>query len=233
MEKSWKDSGQSLVYNIVDPLIQFFIKIGVTPNMVTTLGFIMNLFVAVIFLWGAEFGARNDHRYVFWAGLVILLAGLMDMLDGRLARVAKMDNPFGALYDSVLDRYSELFMFLGIVYYLISHDYFLSSVFAFIAMIGSIMVSYTRARAEGLGINASVGVMQRPERILIVGISAMICGAASYYFGDFKYTVSDFPIPAFETISLFTFPIFVLAIMANMTAIKRLIYAKNKLTERE
>lgn len=229
MASTWKSAGQTLVYRIVDPLIQLFIRIGITPNMITTLGLILNIGVAGIFLWGAEFGERNDHRYVFWAGIVILVAGLMDMLDGRLARVGKMDNDYGALYDSVLDRYSELFMFLGIIYYLVSHDYFLSSVFAFIALIGSIMVSYTRARAEGLGINASVGIMQRPERILLVGISAVVCGTSCYFFGDFKYSVSKLPIPIFETISLFTFPIFVLAISANLTAIRRLLYAKSKL----
>ena len=151
MEKTWKDSGKSLVYGIVEPLIQFFIKIGITPNMLTSFGFILNLAVMVVFIMGAELGERGDHSYVLWSGLIILFAGLMDMLDGRLARVGKMANSFGALYDSVLDRYSELFMFLGICYYLVSHDYFLSSIFAFIAMIGSIMVSLYTCKSRGAG----------------------------------------------------------------------------------
>jgi len=141
-----------------------------------------------------------------------------------------MANKYGALYDSVIDRFSELYMFLGICFYLISHDYFLSSLFAFIAMIGSIMVSYTRARAEGLGVDCSVGIMQRPERILIVGISAVLCGLTSIIIGpDFKIDVSWLPFPLFETMTIFTFPIFILAIGANSTALKRLSYAKQQL----
>jgi len=230
MASAWKNSGQNLVYGIVDPLIKLFIKIGVTPNMVTLMGLILNIGVTIILIWGAEKGIRDDHTYVFWAGLLILIAGLMDMLDGRLARVGNMANDYGALFDSVLDRYSELIMFLGICYYLISHDYFLSSLFAFIAMIGSIMVSYTRARAEGLGVTASVGMMQRPERILIVGISALLCGTASYYLGgEFKFKWNGIIIV--ETITFFTFPLFLLAFGANITAIKRLLFAKNELNK--
>jgi phosphatidylglycerophosphate synthase len=230
MASAWKKSGQNLVYGIVDPLIKLFIKLGVTPNMVTLMGLILNIGVTVILIFGAEYGIRNDHKHVFWAGLLILIAGLMDMLDGRLARVGNMANDYGALFDSVLDRYSELVMFLGICYYLITHDYFLSSLFAFIAMIGSIMVSYTRARAEGLGVTASVGMMQRPERILIVGISALLCGIASYYLGG-EFKISWNGIIIIETITFFTFPLFLLAIGANVTAIKRLLYAKNEMNK--
>lgn len=227
---AWKDSGQQLVYNTINPLISLLIKLGVTPNMVTAFGLLLNLLATIIFVLGAEYGKRNDHRYVAWAGVVILLAGLMDMVDGRLARLGNMANPYGALFDSVLDRYSELIMFLGICYYLVSHNYFLSSIFAFIAMIGSIMVSYVRARAEGLGVNCGVGIMQRPERILIIGISAVLCGVASLVLGSsYKLAAEWIPIPFFETISVFTFPIFIIAIWANLTALKRLNHSKREL----
>jgi len=225
----WKQQGQQFAYNVLNPLIKLFMKVGITPNMITFIGLSLNILVGVVLLWGAEFGARGDHSYIAWAGLIILIAGLMDMLDGRLARVSGQASKYGALYDSVLDRYSELFMFLGICYYLVSHDYFVSSVFAFIAMIGSIMVSYTRARAEGLGVNCSVGRMQRPERILIVGTSATLCGIVSHFFGsDIKVELDWLPIPLFETITIFTFPIFVLAIWANITALERLKFAKDE-----
>ena len=154
-----KKYGQNLVYKIIHPFIQILIKSKVTPNMITTMGLVINLVAAIVFVVGAEYGERGDHRYIGIAGGVILFAGLFDMIDGQLARLGGMSSKFGALYDSVLDRYSELIMFLGICYYLVSHDYFISSVFAFIAMIGSIMVSYTRARAEGLGVDCSVGWM--------------------------------------------------------------------------
>lgn len=227
---TWKDNAQQLVYTIINPVIQLFIKVGITPNMITFFGFVLNLAAAIILICGAEYGDRSNHNYVSLAGFIILFAGLMDMLDGRLARLSNMANKYGALYDSVIDRFSEMYMFLGICYYLVSHDYFLSSIFAFIAMIGSIMVSYTRARAEGLGVDCSVGIMQRPERILIVGISAILCGITSNIIGyDFKIDVSWLPFPLFETITVFTFPLFILAIGANMTAFRRLNYAKSQL----
>lgn len=231
---SWKDSGQKLVYKIINPLINAFIKMGITPNMITLIGLVLNLGAALIFIFGAELGDRGDHRYVAWGGLVILIAGLMDMVDGRLARMGNMSSDYGALFDSVLDRYSELIMFFGICYYLISLDYLWSSIFAFIAMIGSIMVSYTRARAEALGVNCSVGLMQRPERIIIIGVSAVLCGVISYQIGnDFKVDADWFPLPLFETITIFTFPIFILSIWANITAVRRLLFAKSELLKSE
>jgi len=227
-----KKYGQTLVYELIHPLIKILVKLKVTPNMITTAGLLLNIVAAIIFVIGAEYGARNNHVFVGWAGATILLAGLFDMIDGRLARIGNMANPYGALYDSVIDRYSEMIMFLGICYYLISHDYFLSSIFAFIAMIGSVMVSYTRARAEGLGIDCSVGLMQRPERILLIGISAILCGVFSTALGgDFKFVLDFFPFHVFETITFFTLPITILAVMSNITAVRRLNHSKKLLME--
>ncbi len=227
---SLKESGQMLVYQLINPLIQLLIKLRVTPNMVTAFGLGLNLVATIIFIYGAEFSSRGDHSFVGWAGATILIAGLFDMIDGRLARMSNQANPYGALFDSVIDRYSEMIMFFGICYYFVSQDYFLSSIFAFIAMIGSLMVSYTRARAEGLGVECSVGLMQRPERILIIGISAMLCGIlSSWTGGNFEVNVSWLPIPIFETIFIFSFPITLLAIFANVTAIRRLLYSKKEL----
>src|ERR1700710_1268260 len=143
---------QQNIYKVINPIVKLLIRAGLTPNGVTTIGLILNIGVAVIFIAGAEEGNRGDLSFIGWAGALILFAGLFDMLDGQVARLGNMSSTFGALFDSVLDRYSELVMFLGICYYLVAHHYFLSSLFAFIALIGSTMVSYTRARAEGLGI---------------------------------------------------------------------------------
>jgi len=147
-----RDRLQILLHRILNPLVKFFISIGLTPNGITTIGLILNLGVAIIFIIGAESGARGDYSYIGWGGAMILFAGMFDMLDGQVARIGNMTSRFGALYDSVLDRYSEMLMFLGICYYLVAHHYFLSSLMAFIGLMGSLMVSYTRARAEGLGI---------------------------------------------------------------------------------
>jgi phosphatidylglycerophosphate synthase len=221
---------QLSIYKIINPLVRLLIKAGLTPNMVTTIGLLLNIGVAIIFISGAEEGRRGDLSYVGWAGALILFAGLFDMLDGQVARLGNMSSPFGALYDSVLDRYSELILFLGICYYLVAKHYFLSSLFAFIGMIGSMMVSYTRARAEGLGIECKDGLMQRPERVIIIGVSALACGIASHWLGgNFKVTLPDTGFPIFETISIFTIPLTLMAFLANWTAIGRLRDARRAL----
>ena len=224
MSKGWKEKGQKLAYTVLNPLINAMVKYGVTPNMITVLGLILNILATIIFIYGAETALRGDHRTVGWGGFIILVAGLMDMIDGRLARVGNTASKSGALFDSVLDRFSEMFMFLGICYYLVENQYFLSSLFAFIAMTGSIMVSYTRARAEGLGVQmADVGLMQRPERIILIGGSALFCGIFSGVFGSgIKVSIDALPFPLFETITIFTFPLFLLSLMANYTALDRL-----------
>ncbi len=219
---------------MIDPFVKLLIKAGLTPNAVTTIGFILNIGVAVIFIKGAERGHRGDLSYVGWAGALILFAGLFDMLDGQVARLGNMSSTFGALYDSVLDRYSELVMFFGICYYLVGHHYFLSSIFAFIAMIGSMMVSYTRARAEGLGIECKDGLMQRPERVILIGITAIACGVtANYLGGDYKWYLPGVSFHVLETMSIFTIPLAVMAVLTNITAIKRLTGAKKTLDDRD
>src|SRR3954465_9810049 len=178
-----RDRLQKIISVVINPLVKWLIKSGVAPNVVTITGLILNIGVAIIFIMGAEEGNRGDLSYVGWAGGLILFAGLFDMLDGQVARLGNMSSTFGALFDSVLDRYSEFVMFLGICYYLVGHHYFISSLFAFIALIGSMMVSYTRARSEGLGIENKGGLMQRPERVVLVGVSAMACGITANFIG--------------------------------------------------
>ena len=225
-----RDRLQKMIYVVINPLVKGLIKIGFTPNTITITGLVLNIGVAIIFILGAEEGNRGDLSYVGWAGALILFAGLFDMLDGQVARLGNMSSTFGALFDSVLDRYSELVMFLGICYYLIGHHYFLSSLFAFIALIGSMMVSYTRARSEGLGIENKGGVMQRPERVVLIGLSAIACGIAGHFIGgDYKLFIPGIRYHVFETMTIFTLPIAVMAVLTNITAIKRLIHAKKAL----
>ncbi|HVV05900.1 MAG TPA: DUF4833 domain-containing protein [Puia sp.] len=231
---SIRNQVQQGIYKVINPFVRLLIRAGLTPNMVTTIGLILNIGVSIIFIEGAEKGNRGDLSYVGWAGALILFAGLFDMLDGQVARLGNMSSRFGALYDSVLDRYSELILFLGICYYLVAHHYFLSSLFAFIGMIGSLMVSYTRARAEGLGIECKDGLMQRPERVILIGVSALACGIASKWMGgNYKIHWPDSSFPIFETISIFTIPLTVMAVLANATAIGRLRDAKKALEEQD
>ncbi len=222
------------IYTLINPFVRLLIRIGLTPNMITTIGLVLNIGVALIFILGAQQGNRGDLSYVGWAGALVLFAGLFDMLDGQVARLGKMSSLYGALFDSVLDRYSELIMFLGICYYLIAHHYFFGSLFAFIALIGSMMVSYTRARAEGLGIECKGGLMQRPERVITIGVSALACGFLAPLLGpDFKVYVPGIPVHVFETMSIFTLPLTIMAVMTNLTAYNRLMDAKKALTQKE
>nr|WP_199158688.1 DUF4833 domain-containing protein [Pedobacter sp. ASV2] len=234
MKAKFRDSLQQGIYKVINPFVKGLIKIGLTPNAVTTIGLILNIGVAVIFVLGAEKSNRGDLSYIGWGGALVLFAGIFDMLDGQVARLGNMSSKFGALYDSVLDRYSEMIMFLGICYYLIAHHYFLSSLFAFIALIGSMMVSYTRARAEGLGVECKGGLMQRPERVVTIGVFAIACGVSSHFIGgDYKIYMPGISFHIFETMTIFTLPITIMAVLTNITAIKRLLEAKKGLEAQE
>ncbi len=227
-DNSWNKIKKG-AYGVLNPIISLLAKTGITPNSITIIGFLITISSAVILIVGAELGERGDTRYITWFGIILLLAGVFDMLDGQLARKTNHMTTFGALFDSVIDRYSEMVMFFGITYYLVSYHYFLSGVFAFIAMIGSIMVSYVRARAEGLGVDCKIGIMQRPERVLTIGITAILYGVITHYTGEIKYVVDWYPRPIFESISIFTIPIFILAILTNFTAFQRLNHCKKKM----
>ena len=216
-------------YNALDPIINLLIKMRLTPNGITIIGFLITIVATVILIAGAELGTRGDTRYITWFGIILLLAGVFDMLDGQLARKTNKMTKFGALFDSVIDRYSEMIMFFGIAYYLVSYHYFLSGVFAFIAMIGSIMVSYVRARAEGLGVDCSIGIMQRPERVLTIGITAILYGVISHFTGEFKIDFDWLPFSFIENISIFTIPIFIVAVLTNYTAFQRLNHCRKKM----
>ena len=226
-----KDFGQPLVYRVIQPLIWLLTRMGITPNAITMIGFFLNIVATTIFIWGA-ITMPKDLRVVGWGGAMILFAGLFDMIDGRLARVSGQESKYGALFDSVIDRYSELVMFLGICYYLVYEHYPISALFAFIAMIGSIMVSYVRARAEGLGVECKGGLMQRPERVLTIGISAIFCTLLRNYLAPYHYTPEGWAFPLLESISVFTFPIFIMAILTNMTAMQRMRDSKKALKGR-
>lgn len=234
MKAKLRDNLQSGIYTIINPVVKGLIRMGLTPNAVTTIGLILNIGVAVIFVMGAEKSNRGDLSYIGWGGALVLFAGLFDMLDGQVARLGNMSSKFGALYDSVLDRYSEMIMFLGICYYLVAHHYFLSSLFAFIALIGSMMVSYTRARAEGLGVECKGGLMQRPERVVTIGVFGIACGITSYFIGgDYKIYFPGISFHVFETMSVFTIPITIMAVLTNITAVNRLREAKKGLEAQE
>ena len=152
---NYRDFLQKVIYVIINPIIKAMIRLHITPNIVTFIGFIGNIVAAGFFV---EAALTQSLELLGWGGLIILAAGLFDMMDGRLARMSGKSSLFGALWDSTLDRYSELVSLFGIcLYFLRMQDEmgFWMGIVTFAAMIGSVMVSYVRARAEGLGTDAT------------------------------------------------------------------------------
>jgi CDP-diacylglycerol---glycerol-3-phosphate 3-phosphatidyltransferase len=151
---------------IIDALVRWLAYGGVHPNVLTVIGVTINAACGVLFGFG-EF---------FWAGIVLIVANLFDMLDGNVARLTGNVTRFGAFLDSSLDRLSDMVCFLGIIVFYASNtpQHSLLNVFlAGIGMVGSVMVSYTTARSESMGVKANVGFLQRPERIVLFIIGAL------------------------------------------------------------
>lgn len=155
---------QTWFLRIIDPIIEFLVHLNVHPNFFTVLGLIVSII-------GAYFFANHNLRI---GAIYILLGGLCDIIDGKVARKTGQSSKFGALFDSSLDRYSEVFMFLGVAIHFVKMDLPTTSIMVFLGLGGSMMVSYVRARAEGLGYACKVGIMQRPERIVYICAGALI-----------------------------------------------------------
>lgn len=181
---------------IIIPLADFFKSLNINPNALTTLGTIFNIVGAIFFALS----------YLRVGGMFIVFGAVCDTIDGRIATHGNKKTKFGALYDSVMDRYSEIIMFFGIAVHFVREDSYWTSVAIFAALGGSVMVSYVRARAEGLGLECKVGMMQRTERITYISVGAVI--------GDLPYVHEIFLIAA----------IWIIAILANYTAVQRMFH---------
>jgi len=178
----------------LQPSTQYLVKSRVSPAVLTMAGFVLNLVAAVLF-------ATDELR---WGGFMVLVAGIFDLLDGQVARAGRSETTFGALLDSTVDRYSEIIVWFGIAVSFIRADSFWTSSAVFFALAGSLMVSYVRARAEGLGETCKVGLMQRPERVIAIGVGALV--------GKVGLEVA----------------IWSIALLANVTAIQRVLHMRNR-----
>lgn len=160
------------VYNLIEPVTQWLVRRGVHPNLITVLGFAATVVAGGLY--------SQDH--VRTAGFFVLLGGLLDIFDGRVARVSGLASKFGNFFDSTLDRISEIAMYLGLMTLYNDSgaeiaDRWMIYVIT-LALGGSLLVSYTRAKAEALGFDCSVGLMQRAERILLLGLASLAFGLA-------------------------------------------------------
>ncbi len=144
-------------------IVRGFAAIRINPNILTSIGFAINLVAAYLFAYG----------YFRWAGGTVILAGIFDLTDGAVARFSRRVTPFGGFLDSVLDRYSDLILFTGLLIYYGRITRFTYVTLVAIAIIGSVMTSYTRARAENLIPSCKVGFLERPERIVLIIIGAL------------------------------------------------------------
>lgn len=161
-------------YATVSPIVSWLIRAGIRPNTITTVGTGLVLLSALFYGTG----------HIRLGGLVLLLSGVLDTLDGQVARGGAMVTRFGAFYDSVIDRVGDGATFIGIgAYLLLAPDVAYRStavVLCMVAILASLLVSYARARAEGLGIDCKVGIAQRAERILLLGLCSLIFGAGPH-----------------------------------------------------
>ncbi len=184
---------------ILRPIIDWLVRHRVHPNALSTIGFLVTM--------SSAFAFHSHH--VRTAGALILLGGVFDLFDGRVARATGLASRFGAFYDSTVDRISEIAVYIGILS--LYNDYRLQlgdvgMIYAvMLAMAGSLMISYTRARAESLGIDCKVGLMQRGERVVAIGL-------ASLFFGEGSSGL------ALRVV------IIALAALTNLTAIHRIIW---------
>src|ERR1700683_3306377 len=173
---------------IIDRIVRWLALARIHPNVLTFLGLVINAWAAFLFAQGS----------FVWAGIVVILAGLFDMVDGRVARETNRVTRFGGFFDSVVDRYSDLALFMGLLVYYASINRLFYIVLTAIVMTGSVVVSYPRARAECTIPRCKVGFLERPERVVLIIIGALFDRMA--------------PV------------LWVIAVLSNRTVIHRMIY---------
>ena len=210
------DKNKERYLRIISPAGNLMARLGIHPNILSLAGLILSIAAGIIYSSGS----------FFWGAWVLVIAGTCDALDGQLARKMEKNSPFGAFFDSTLDRFGEVFVFMGLAWHFSGGTVFwevkagnpndfqspLAVLFIILAIAGSFMVSYTRARAEGLGVNCEVGWMQRPERITLLIIGSLI--ASIPVIGPFVMKLT----------------LLLLAVLSNFTALQRMIYVKRELS---
>lgn len=155
-----RDFFGDLLRRLFEPLTRVFQRLNVSPNQITVVGAALNVVAAVLLA----------QERLLIAGVVFVVASCFDMLDGALARLAQKVTPFGSFLDSTLDRASEGAILVAVAYVFARQGHPVDVVFVMIALLGSLLVSYTRARAEALGLECKVGLMSRPERVVLIAI---------------------------------------------------------------
>ncbi len=191
-------------YAVVNPVGDFLENANVHPHVVTASGFLFSILSATLFWKGS----------MFWGGVTLVLGGACDVLDGRLARNTNRTSRFGAILDSTVDRYSEIVVFMGLAAFF--HSAVMSAIII-LAMAGSLLTSYIRAKAESLGLECKIGLMQRPERVTFIATGAIIGALIDYLFGTHQ--------------SLLKLAIVGIAVLGNVTVIQRVLHVSKQLKD--
>jgi CDP-diacylglycerol--glycerol-3-phosphate 3-phosphatidyltransferase len=185
---------RNLAYRITDPIVGVLSKSGITPNALTLTNLALNIVAACVIATG----------HFVLGGVLILGSGLFDLLDGALARFNKQTTKFGAVLDSTVDRISEAATLCGLlIWYVPQEDATLVIVLIIVVLVGSFLVSYIRARAEGLGWQCQIGLFTRAERVIVLAIGLLVSGVSVH--------------------SVFV-ALCVLAVFVFITVVQRLIY---------
>lgn len=191
------DQARVLFKDVLQPPAAFFNRLGITPNSMTLLGLTGNVVGALLL-------ARGEMAL---GGLVILLMGPVDALDGTMARLRGMAGHFGAFVDSVTDRYSELVIFAGLLYYYTAQGDSVASMAVYAAAAGSVLVSYIRARGQSLNWDTKVGILTRMERYLVLAPALIL----------------NYPLVG----------CWIIAILANITALQRIVDIRRQAYEKK
>jgi CDP-diacylglycerol--glycerol-3-phosphate 3-phosphatidyltransferase len=184
------DKLRVLIKGVLDPTAAFFNKLGFTPDTMTLIGLIGHAGTAILLATGR----------ITWGGILLLFIAPLDILDGAMARLRGSPTKFGGFVDSVTDRYSEILIFAGLLLYYLQEQNQVAIILVYFSIVGSVMVSYNRAKAESLGFSVKVGILSRFERYLVL-IPALIL---------------NYPIVA----------LVILAIMTHFTALQRIVYVR-------
>jgi len=195
MRFSWTSGFGKACGVLLDAIVNWLALARINPNALTLIGLGVNTLAAFLFGYAT---ADNQRRMFFYAGLVIIGSGFFDLVDGRVARASNQVTRFGAFFDSVVDRYSDVSLFFGLLVYYARGNRFFYVVLTALVMTGAVMVSYARARAESLIGSCRVGFMERPERLVLLIIGALFNRMA----------------PA----------LWVIAVLSNITVVHRILY---------
>ncbi|RPI77843.1 MAG: CDP-alcohol phosphatidyltransferase family protein [Desulfobacteraceae bacterium] len=213
----WREEIETRYRHIMKPVARYFADSGIDPDLMTVVGCFFNGLAGLVYAQGA----------FFWAAFVVLIAGLCDTLDGLIARLTHKQSAHGAFVDSIMDRYSDLFLFLGMAYFFMSDETlygffrhsriqtgFWPMIWIILALSGSYLVSYTRARAEGLGLECKPGIMQRPERLVLLILGSWLSALPRAGLLIFEITLG------------------LLAILTHLTALQQIVYIHKRLIAR-